>query len=58
MIPAFTIEPPATTFIVNVIHVHPGKQEEAFQLIRMSSIMPPSGSRAFYGATLPRAPTD
>jgi hypothetical protein len=34
MIPAFTIHPAATTFIVNVIHVHPGKQEEAFQLIQ------------------------
>ncbi|RWX74755.1 antibiotic biosynthesis monooxygenase [Neorhizobium lilium] len=34
MIPAFTIHPAATTFIVNVIHVHPGKQEEAFRLIQ------------------------
>jgi hypothetical protein len=34
MIPAFTIQPAPTTFIVNVIHVHPGKQEEAFQLIQ------------------------
>lgn len=25
---------PATTFIVNVIHVHPGKQEEAFAIIQ------------------------
>jgi hypothetical protein len=34
MIPTFTIQPAPTTFIVNVIHVHPGKQEEAFQLIQ------------------------
>jgi hypothetical protein len=34
MIPAFTIQPAPTTFIVNVIHVHPGKQEEAFRLIQ------------------------
>lgn len=34
MIPAFTIQPTPTTFIVNVIHVHPGKQEEAFRLIQ------------------------
>ena len=34
MIPAFTTQPTPTTFIVNVIHVHPGKQEEAFQLIQ------------------------
>ncbi len=34
MIPAFAIEPTPTTFIVNVIHVHPGKQEEAFRLIQ------------------------
>jgi hypothetical protein len=24
---------PSTTFIVNVIHAHPGKQEEAFGII-------------------------
>ncbi|MHC2087295.1 antibiotic biosynthesis monooxygenase [Methylobacterium sp. CM6244] len=34
MIPAFTIHPIPTTFIVNVIHVHPGKQEDAFRLIQ------------------------
>lgn len=34
MIPTFTIDPHPTTFIVNVIHVHPGKQEEAFRLIQ------------------------
>lgn len=34
MIPAFTTEPIPTTFIVNVIHVHSGKQEEAFRLIQ------------------------
>jgi hypothetical protein len=34
MIPAFTAEPAPTTFIVNVIHAHPGKQEEAFRLIQ------------------------
>jgi hypothetical protein len=34
MIPSFTTQPAPTTFIVNVIHVHPGKQEEAFQLIQ------------------------
>jgi hypothetical protein len=32
MIPSFTIQPAPTTFIVNVIHVHAGKQDEAFQL--------------------------
>jgi hypothetical protein len=30
----FAIAPVPTTFIVNVIHVHPGKQEEAFRLIQ------------------------
>lgn len=25
---------PSTTFIVNVIHAHPGKQEEAFRIIQ------------------------
>lgn len=34
MTPAFTIAPQPTTFIVNVIHVHPGKQQEAFELIQ------------------------
>mgnify|MGYP001600387323 CR=1 FL=1 len=33
-IAAFTSAPAATTFIVNVIHVHPGKQEEAFAIIQ------------------------
>lgn len=31
---AFTATPTPTTFIVNVIHVHPGKQNEAFELIQ------------------------
>lgn len=30
----FAVSPQPTTFIVNVIHAHPGKQEEAFRLIR------------------------
>ncbi len=30
----FTAQPQPTTFIVNVIHVHPGKQEEAFRVIQ------------------------
>lgn len=30
----FTDQPQPTTFIVNVIHAHPGKQEEAFRLIQ------------------------
>jgi quinol monooxygenase YgiN len=34
MTPTFAIGPKPTTFIVNVIHVHPGKQEEAFRLIQ------------------------
>lgn len=34
MTPAFTLTPAPTTFIVNVIHAHPGKQEEAFRLIQ------------------------
>jgi len=34
MTPAFTTQPAPTTFIVNVIHVHPGKQDEAFRLIQ------------------------
>jgi len=34
MIPAFSLQPAPTTFIVNVIHVHPGKQDEAFHLIQ------------------------
>lgn len=34
MIPAFTSQPTPTAFIVNVIHVHPGKQEQAFRLIQ------------------------
>lgn len=31
---AFAIAPQPTTFVVNVIHVQPGKQEEAFRLIQ------------------------
>ncbi|PTQ12065.1 antibiotic biosynthesis monooxygenase [Sphingomonas oleivorans] len=31
---AFTAAPEPTTFIVNVIHAHPGKQEEAFRIIQ------------------------
>ena len=31
---AFAVTPAPTTFIVNVIHAHPGKQNEAFQLIQ------------------------
>ncbi|MFT4089954.1 MAG: antibiotic biosynthesis monooxygenase [Asticcacaulis sp.] len=34
MTPAFSFQPAPTTFIVNVIHVHPGKQDEAFHLIQ------------------------
>ncbi|CAA2105883.1 hypothetical protein MBUL_03412 [Methylobacterium bullatum] len=34
MIPAFATQPTPTTFTVNVIHVHLGKQEEAFRLIQ------------------------
>jgi hypothetical protein len=34
MSPAFAAKPTPTTFIVNVIHAHPGKQEEAFRLIQ------------------------
>lgn len=34
MTPAFTLAPTPTTFIVNVIHAHKGKQEEAFRLIQ------------------------
>jgi quinol monooxygenase YgiN len=30
----FQFAPEATVFIVNVIHVHPGKQEEAFKIIQ------------------------
>ncbi|MBB3381642.1 MULTISPECIES: antibiotic biosynthesis monooxygenase [unclassified Rhizobium] len=30
----FIAQPQPTTFIVNVIHVHPGKQEEAFRVIQ------------------------
>lgn len=30
----FTTTPQPTTFIVNVIHAHPGKQEEAFRIIQ------------------------
>lgn len=30
----FAITPEPTTFIVNVIHAHPGKQDEAFRLIQ------------------------
>lgn len=33
-IACFSGVPAATTFIVNVIHVHPGKQEEAFAIIQ------------------------
>lgn len=33
-IACFSAAPAATTFIVNVIHVHPGKQEEAFAIIQ------------------------
>ncbi|TNM63477.1 antibiotic biosynthesis monooxygenase [Aliirhizobium smilacinae] len=31
---AFVGEPAPTTFIVNVIHAHPGKQQEAFDIIQ------------------------
>ncbi len=34
MSPAFMLSPTPTTFIVNIIHVHPGKQDEAFRLIQ------------------------
>ncbi|RWX10278.1 antibiotic biosynthesis monooxygenase [Rhizobium leguminosarum] len=34
LIAAFAGAPAPTTFIVNVIHVHPGKQEEAFAIIQ------------------------
>jgi hypothetical protein len=34
LIAAFAGSPAPTTFIVNVIHVHPGKQEEAFEIIQ------------------------
>ena len=34
MIPEFTLTPSPTTFIVNVIHVYPGKQNEAFRIIQ------------------------
>ena len=30
----FTDKPQPTTFVVNVIHAHPGRQEEAFRLIQ------------------------
>jgi len=30
----FVASPEPTTFIVNVIHAHPGKQDEAFQIIQ------------------------
>ena len=30
----FTVQPQPTIFVVNVIHAHPGKQEEAFRLIQ------------------------
>ncbi len=30
MTASFTVAPAPTTFIVNVIHAHPGKQDEAF----------------------------
>jgi hypothetical protein len=34
MSPTFTAGQQATTFIVNVIHAHPGKQDEAFTIIQ------------------------
>ncbi|MNE38418.1 hypothetical protein D3C80_1323150 [compost metagenome] len=33
-IATFSAAPVATTFIVNVIHAHPGKQDEAFAIIQ------------------------
>ncbi len=33
-IASFAVAPAPTTFIVNVIHVHPGKQDEAFEIIQ------------------------
>lgn len=30
----FTLSPQPTTFVVNVIHAHPGKQDEAFRIIQ------------------------
>jgi hypothetical protein len=32
--PTFSASPAPTTFVVNVIHAHPGKQEEAFAIIQ------------------------
>lgn len=32
--PTFAASPAPTTFVVNVIHAHPGKQEEAFAIIQ------------------------
>ncbi|MEI3855460.1 MULTISPECIES: antibiotic biosynthesis monooxygenase [Ensifer] len=32
--PTFSASPVPTTFVVNVIHAHPGKQEEAFAVIQ------------------------
>ncbi|GFE77907.1 antibiotic biosynthesis monooxygenase [Novosphingobium sp. TCA1] len=34
MTATFSAAPIPTTFIVNVIHAHPGKQEEAFRIIQ------------------------
>ena len=34
MTATFTHSPTPTTFIVNVIHAHPGKQDEAFRIIQ------------------------
>ncbi|WHA42255.1 antibiotic biosynthesis monooxygenase [Agrobacterium larrymoorei] len=34
VIAGFSNSPKPTTFIVNVIHVHPGKQDEAFEIIQ------------------------
>ena len=34
MTATFSAAPTPTTFIVNVIHAHPGKQEEAFRTIQ------------------------
>lgn len=31
---AFSTAPVPTTFVVNVIHAHPGKQQEAFEIIQ------------------------
>lgn len=55
MTATFAIDPHPTAFIVNVIHVHPGKQEEAFRLIEEVVHYVAERQPGFQWSNLPRS---